>query len=193
LFAVNNDIDVTQPIKISFDIKEVRFYHGIEEIVKPLPLVNSLEGSFIRKKVKINVEQQDGKVKQQTVAKYDLSVADCQFESRDDISYKLISGGGREIFGKVLRYEFSPYDVKIAEAGICARVEECLDYGKEKFLRCSLTYPTPFGKAKKNESAPVTVSEIYVATDKAVEGEVKLALNADKLSIVEVVRDIRLV
>ena len=75
-----------------------------------------------------------------------------------------------------MRYEWSPYDVKIAKEGLPAKVEKVLEYGDETFLQCS-----------------VNGEKIYVRSNSAASGEIKLMPDVSKVSVVEIERGIRIV
>ena len=75
-----------------------------------------------------------------------------------------------------MEFRFSPYDVIISEQGIDASVESIIDYGKESFAVCKA------GDAAVNVSVP----HGFDLTN------VKLALDIEKLAVVEVARSIRL-
>ena len=81
----------------------------------------------------------------------------------------------RKAFNSAYRYEWTPYDFAVSDDGIRAQVEETLDYGAEKFVRC-------------------TVGEevIYVKTDKRLSGTVHLVPDVSKVSIIESERQIRI-
>ena len=83
---------------------------------------------------------------------------------------------GRKVYNSTYRYEWTPYDFKIAEDGIEVQVLQVSDYGAEKFVKCSVGEET-----------------LYVLTDRAVSGAIKLVPDVSKVSVVESERQIRIV
>lgn len=89
----------------------------------------------------------------------------------------LESGGGIEVFNKEIAISFSPYQVKVADTGISAKVEKVLDYGNENFALCDVS-----GK------------KVYVSVEKGFDmTDVMLDIDTQNVSVVEKARDIRLI
>ena len=83
---------------------------------------------------------------------------------------------GRGVFNTEFRYEWSPYDIELANEGLEAKVIEYLDYGREKFLKIDV-----YGE------------EFIVATNEAYEGNIKIKPNVEKTSVLEIKRSIRII
>ena len=105
-----------------------------------------------------------------------MDVANATFDCSRTLALRLVNGGGQDIFNKALEFKFSPYDVTLAEQGVEATVESVVDYGAETFAVCKV------GDAVINVSVPKDFAE----------QSVKLALDVDKLAIIETARAIRL-
>ena len=118
----------------------------------------------------------DFKVKKVTEMAFSLDIAGASVDCPRNIAMKLINGGGQHIFGKALEFQFTPYQVAVAETGIVAKVEKIVNYGAERFAVCSIGDKT-----------------VNVAVDKKFNAsEVNLVLDVEQLAIVEVARGIRL-
>ena len=138
--------------------------------------INSLSGTFAMEKVAQTVEI-NGKIKKKKVPKYYTVIENEKFEAPKDVASKMFGAfSGRKVFNTAFRYEFTPYDFTVGDIGIPATVTEVIDYGKEKFLKCS-----------------VGENILYVFTDNPLTGEIKLVPDMTKVSVVEQDREIRIV
>ncbi len=94
-----------------------------------------------------------------------------------DINKKIVKGLGAQLFLSHYRFEV-PHDAyTIGEQGIKVKIEEVIDYGKDKFVRCSLN----------NDTVYVKVDEIPQVGD-----ELCLTIDVEKSNIYENLFDIRL-
>ena len=168
IFALTKEPLAATSVKICIDLKKVTF-EGADN-VSALNLVNVLKGKFDKQKASSKSFN------------YLLNINGVNFRSTDSISKKLITASGRKVFNVNLAFDFSPYDVVFADQGIAAKVEEILDYGVEKFAKCSVV--TIDGSA-----------EVIVSMPEAVEvgASVCLHVNPYTVGIVDADRDIRVV
>ena len=174
LFTLS-DVGSEKTINIDLDFKKVTLLKGMEEEIKPLPLVNAIDGTLTMKKVVKEVEE-NGKVKKKKSVEYFVKVNDMEFAAPQDVTTKMFgSFTGRKVFNSVFSYEFSPYDLSISDDGITAEVVEILNYGKESFAKCVANGTT-----------------LFVRIEKPVSGNVHIALNLNNVSVVEKERDIRI-
>lgn len=151
--------------KIGLDFKRLIIRTGGTEI-QPMPEINGLNGKFIAEK---------GAGKGEKI--YSLVINETKLRAPAEVYEKMFAATtGRKIYNSVFRYEWSCYDITTADSGIKAEVSELLDYGDEKFLRCSAGEQT-----------------LYVKCDKPLSGTVYLAPNVANVSVIESERQIRLI
>ncbi|MBD5632348.1 MAG: ABC transporter ATP-binding protein, partial [Clostridia bacterium] len=205
-----SDADVNSGL--SLDLKQVAFIKDGEEVVKPLPNENELEGKIVKSKKQ--TEGENGKKVNEIV--FNLEVAGKSFDCPYDVAEKIINGGGLKIFKTALGVRFAPDGVTLGEGGIPAHVERILDYGKEKFAECSVTVMQPvpveekpvptkkfakfaynfkekFTKLKKTVYEPVE-KKVYIAVDNSFNGrDIDIIPDISKCGVFEIEQDIRLV
>ncbi len=176
LFALADmDAKIGKTENISIDLKQLTFVSGGQTVAAALNCVNSLKGKITKEKIVVEKEVK-GKIKKVKDYAFSLECCGASFECSRSLAIRLINGGGQDVFNKDLEFRFSPYDVIISEQGIDASVESIIDYGKESFAVCKA------GDAAVNVSVP----HGFGLTN------VKLALDVEKLAVVEVARSIRL-
>ena len=175
LFALAKDEQLGKTADIAIDLKQISLTSEGEVAVKALNCENSLAGKISKHKIVVEKEIK-GKMKKVNDLAFTLDVAGASFECSRALALRLVNGGGQDIFNKDLEFKFSPYDVTVAEQGIEAAVESVVDYGAEAFAVCKV------GEATVNVSVPRDFAE----------QSVKLALDIDKLAIIETARAIRL-
>ena len=118
-----------------------------------------------------------GKIKRKKVVRFGFEAGGTFFEATDEASQKMFAALGiKKAFSTPLKMEFGVYDFKIAESGIPATVQEILNYGTEKFLKCRVGETT-----------------VYVNTDKDYSGDICLSPDFEKVGIVETERDIKII
>lgn len=162
--------------KISIDLKKISLLTDGEERVSAMPEKVAFEGKLVKAKTVEEVEV-NGKLKKKKVIKFLLNVAGYELPCSDGAADKLITAMGvKNAFTDKLIYECSPYDLKFADEGISAEVTGVADYGREKFAVCKAD-----GK------------DIYVYCENDATGEVKLLPDADKLSIIQADKNIRII
>ncbi len=173
LFAVTDSETGEKGANIGIDLKKIIICKDGINVVLPMPEINRLNGTFTMEK---SVKTEAGG-KPKKIARYFTVIENEKFEAPQEVANKMFGAfSGRKVFNTEFRYEFSPYDFKIGESGISATVTEFIDYGKEKFLKCSVGDKT-----------------LYVYTDKRINGDIRLMPDMDKVSVVEHEREIRIV
>ncbi len=158
---------------VRFDMKKIGLRRGESKMVAPMPEKSRLEGRFVMEKL----PREKGAKKE---AKYSMEIAGVKLEAPKAVADKMFAAfSGRKVFNTQFIYEFSPYDVRLAEDGIAATVKTVLDYGGEKFLLCT-----------------VGGEDVYVHVENAAYEcgrEVHLQPDPEKLGVIEKSRDIRIV
>lgn len=171
LYALSSEQRESGEVEVGLDFKQL-IIKTDSGSVQPMPTVNGLNGTFITEK---RPETVDGKRKK--VARYYLLINGTKLEAPAEIYRKMFAATtGRKVYNSAYRYEWSPYDFTFGENGIEAEVLETLDYGEEKFVKCS-----------------VGEEILYVAADGEHSGTVKLIPDVGKVSVVESERQIRIV
>ena len=160
---------------ISIDLKKLTFIAD-EKTFVAIPDENTLDGKLTRKIVKTEKEVK-GKVKKVKDFKYSYIIEGHNFECPYQAATRIVSGGGIEVFNKEIAISFSPYQVKVADEGIAAKVEKVLDYGDENFALCDVS-----GK------------KVYVFVEKEFDKtDVMLDIDTQNVIVIEKAREIRLV
>ena len=173
VFTISDLAQSNGEANIGIDFKQITLRRGGENVVQPLPLVNSLDATFIMEKV----AERDERGKRKKKALYSFVIEGEKFVCPDEVCAKMFAAfSGRKVFNTSYTCEFSPYDFTVGESGITATIVGELDYSSERFLKCSLN-----GK------------EVYVRTDKPLTGEVKLIPDLNTVSVIEKDRQIRIV
>ena len=169
--------DVTEKsLKLDVDLKKITLLKDGKKVVEPMPAVNCLDGIFVKKKTKKQVEE-NGKFKTLKATEFSLETEGRQFVVSDTLAQKLIAAlGVKKAFTSPLKIECGAHSLTFGEDGISARAEGMLDYGKEKFLKCNVG-----GKY------------VYLLADRDYEGEVRIVPDLDKVGIVETERNIRII
>ena len=162
-------------IKIGIDMKKIILRKDGENVVSPMPLVNGLNGTFVMEKQLENTVV-NGKEKKARKAHYYLLINGTKLEAPAEVYNKLFAATtGRKAFNSSYRYEWTPYDFAVSDGGIEALAEEILDYGGEKFVRCTVGEET-----------------LYVRTDERLNGKIYLVPDVGKVSVIESERQIRI-
>ena len=139
LYALS-DKELKGNVSVGIDFTKITLKAGGEEVT-PMPAVNGVNGTFIAEKA------EGGKV-------YSLLINGARFAAPAEIYEKMFAATtGRKVYNSCFRYEWSPYDIKIGDAGLEAVVEETLDYGREKFAVCKLGENTAYVYSKDGETA----------------------------------------
>lgn len=176
IYAVVPETVTGKTVSLEIDLKQITIMKGGIKVIEPMPVINQLDGIFVKRKVKKEVET-NGKTRTEKVMEFSLDIEGKQFVVSDEISQKLFAAlGVKKAFTTRLKIECDAYCLAFGEEGVRARVESILDYGKEKFLKCSVGQKT-----------------IYTHADSDYEGEVCLVPDLTKIGIVETERDIRII
>ena len=167
---------LNSPINIGIDFKKITVISDGKTVIAPLSELNKLNCKFVKRKEyeEVNV---NGKIKRKKAIRFGFDVAGKFFEASEDMSQKIFAALGiKKAFTTPLNLECGIYDLAISESGIPAKIEGYLDYGSEKFVKCS-----------------VGGSEVYVNTDGEISGEIYLQPNFEKVGIVEIEREIKII
>ena len=168
------DAKAGERVQLCVDLKQIALRRDGEEVISPMPLVNSVLGTFALDRVK--AARKDGK-KGGNVNEYAFVIGGNKYRAPTDVAQKMFAAlSGRKAFTAQFRYEFTPYDLKISEHGLPAEVEKVLDYGTEKFAKCK-----------------VCGSDFYVCVQGDVRGTICLEPDFEKIGVTETEREIKIV
>ena len=164
LFALTDKLVEKGKTTINVDLKSIALYKDDKNVVSPMPILNTLKGTFTMVK--------NGKLRS-----YYAVIGEKQLAVSEQVYLKMFSAlSGRKVFNTSFDYEWSPYDLAISDDGIVGEVVEMLDYGTEQF-------------AKVN----VAGSTLYIKTDKPVSGKVHICPDMNSVGVVEKSRGIKIV
>ncbi len=162
-------------VEIRLDFKKIILKVGETE-TSPMPEINGVNGTFVMERVPEVVMSKDKQKKKKKIHYY-LHIDGVQLEAPASVYEKMFAvTTGRKVYNSIFRYEWSVYDFNISDQGLEAKVLGVLDYGREKFLKCSC----------KTEV-------IYVKTDKEYSGKIHVTPDVSKVSVIESERQIRIV
>ena len=172
IFAVSDGYAGGNSVKIGIDLKKISILSGGETVVSPLPEVNQFDCKFVRCK---RVETVKGKRKK--AVRFGFETAGVFFTAFNAMSRKIFAAlGMKRAFKASLKMLCGAGDLKISENGIPARVEELLDYGKEKFLKC---------KAGGNT--------VLVKADGEYKEDIFLMPDFEKISVIDADKEIKII
>ena len=164
LFALTDRPVENGKIAIKVDLKSVALYKDGVQVVAPMPMVNTMNGTFAMVK--------NGKERS-----YYAVIGGKQLTVPELVYLKMFAAlSGRKVYNTSFDYEWSPYDLAISDDGIDGEVIEMLDYGTEQF-------------AKVNAAG----STLYIKTDKPVSGKVYISPDMSAVGVVEKTRGIKIV
>ena len=164
LFALTDRPVENGKIAIKVDLKSVALYKDGVQVVAPMPMVNTMNGTFAMVK--------NGKERS-----YYAVIGGKQLTVPELVYLKMFAAlSGRKVYNTSFDYEWSPYDLAISDDGIDGEVIEMLDYGTEQF-------------AKVNAAG----STLYIKTDKPVSGKVHICPDMNSVGVVEKSRGIKIV
>lgn len=176
LYAVSSEAVEEKTVNIGIDFKKITVLKDGEPKVSPMPELNEFACKFVKQKTKDSVEV-NGKTKKKKVVHFGFTVGDAFFEASDETSQKIFAALGiKKAFTTALKMECGAYHLSVADSGIAAEALETLDYGTEKFLKCTI-----------GDSA------VYVKCDGEYSGSVRLLPDFEEVGIVETERDIKIV
>ena len=164
LFALTDRPVENGKIAIKVDLKSVALYKDGVQVVAPMPMVNTMNGTFAMVK--------NGKERS-----YYAVIGGKQLTVPELVYLKMFAAlSGRKVYNTSFDYEWSPYDLAISDDGIDGEVIEMLDYGTEQF-------------AKVNAAG----STLYIKMDKPVSGKVYISPDMSAVGVVEKTRGIKIV
>ena len=176
LYAVSPDCVEGKTVHIGIDYKKITVTEGGETKVSPMPECNEFACKFVKQKTKDTVEV-NGKTKKKKAVHFGFTVGDAFFEASDEAAQKIFAALGiKKAFTTALKMECGAYDLAVADHGIAAEAVATLDYGTEKFLKCTV-----------GESA------VYVKCGEEHSGAIRLLPDFEKVGIVETERDIKII
>lgn len=164
LFALTDKPVENGKTTIKFDLKSIAVYKDSTQVVTPMPMVNTLNGTFAM-------------VKNKKERSYYAIIGGKQLAVPEQVYLKMFAAlSGRKVYNTSFDYEWSPYDIAISNDGIEGEVVEMLDYDAEQF-------------AKVNAAG----STLYIKTDKPVSGKVHISPDMSVVRVVEKTRGIKIV
>lgn len=164
LFALTDKPVENGKTTIKFDLKSIAVYKDSTQVVTPMPMVNTLNGTFAM-------------VKNKKERSYYAIIGGKQLAVPEQVYLKMFAAlSGRKVYNTSFDYEWSPYDIAISDDGIEGDVVEMLDYGGEQF-------------AKVNAAGSI----LYIKTDKPVSGKVHISPDMSAVGVVEKTRGIKIV
>ncbi len=123
-------------VEIRLDFKKIILKVGETE-TSPMPEINGVNGTFVMERVPEVVMSKDKQKKKKKIHYY-LHIDGVQLEAPASVYEKMFAvTTGRKVYNSLFRYEWSVYDFNISDQGLEAKVLGVLDYGREKFLKCS--------------------------------------------------------
>lgn len=184
MFAVVPEEVPAGKAKIGLDLKRLYLLKDGQEVVSAMPQILTFEGKLVKEKVKRAIT-------------FSLGVEDAKFPASDETVQKLITAMTvKKAFEKTLRYECSPYDIKIcgqSEQGITAEVTGVADYGTERFAVCKVGENTLYVKCDCGGADVDKRGGNDKTADALPKGTVKLVPDIEKLSVIQADLDIKII
>ncbi len=176
LFMTAESAPRGKQIKLSLDMKRIELLREGERLVAPMPLTVKLYGKFVKQK-RIVAERIGKRTKRRKKVEFVLEIAGAKFPAPEEVAQKLFSTlGVRGALSKRLRFECSPYELRVAEEGISAEVLSVFDYGEEQFAFCK-----------------VEGGEAYVKVEKPCAGKLYLMPDVERLAVVDEQLELRMI
>ena len=176
VYAISPDTVKSKIVNIGIDFKKITLLSNGETVVAPMPELNAFDCKFVKRKDKETVEV-NGKTKSKKVVRFGFEVAGTFFEAKDETSQKMFAALGiKKALTTPLKLECGVYDLAISESGIPATAVETLDYGAEKFLKCTVGENT-----------------VYVKCDGEAGGDIYLLPDFERVGVVETEREIKII
>lgn len=123
IFAkTKEEYNIDDEYKFSIDLKKLSFSHQNSLIKSPLPLINKVEAQFVKEKY-------------QKKFKFYFILNQIKILIPDFICEQIFSSLNIKAFETNFLLSFSPYDYEIENNGIDVKVNEIIDYNKEKFIK----------------------------------------------------------
>ena len=164
LFALTDNPVKDGKTTINIDLKNIALYKDGAQVVTPMPMVNTLNGTFAM-------------VKNKKQRSYYAVIGGKQLAVPEHVYRKMFAAlSGRKVYNTYFDYEWSPYDLAISDDGIEGEVVEVLNYGAEQFAKVIAVGST-----------------LFIKSDVPVSGKVKISPDMSAVSVVEKSRGIRIV
>ena len=164
LFALTDNPVKDGKTTINIDLKRIALYKDGTQVVTPMPMVNTLNGTFAM-------------VKNKKQRSYYAVIGGKQLAVPEHVYRKMFAAlSGRKVYNTYFDYEWSPYDLAISDDGIEGEVVEVLNYGAEQFAKVIAVGST-----------------LFIKSDVPVSGKVKISPDMSAVSVVEKSRSIRIV
>ena len=176
LYAVNPDCAEAGKVSVGIDFKKITLISDGVNAVTPMPDTNGIDCKFVKRKT-VEAVEVNGKTKRKKTVRFGFEINGGFFEASDVISQKIFAALGlKKAFSSPLKLECSAYGFTVAESGIEATVEEILDYGVEKFVKCK-----------------IGANSVYVKTDEDYNGVINLLPDFEKAGVVDTGKDIKII
>lgn len=176
VYAVGGGFAEGAEVNIGVDFKKITVMSDGKTVFSPMPGLNEIDCNFVKRKF-VETAEVNGKSKRKKVIRFGFETDGKFFEVPDDVSRKIFNAlGVKKALSSPLKLQLGLYGLTVAESGIVAAVEKVLNFGAEKFLKCT-----------------VGGREIFVATDADREGEVCLAPDFVNAGVVDPQRDIKII
>lgn len=162
IFAKCNEL--TKDTGVDIDLKKCTFKQGGEGVLSAIPEENRLPFQLKKYRNGKNIIHK-------------LAIGESDIDCDSSIITKIADSFGRDAYKLTFDMLFSTSDVSVGEQGVMAETLETLDYGNDKYLKCS-----------------VNSSVVYVKTDNDIEVNfVNLAVQTEKIGVYSPDIDLRLI
>ena len=168
IFALNID-GSEKPNEIAIDLKKIRLEGPDEKL--PLNTQNKVAVQVSKEKEKYV----DENGKKQSRVRYFASIGTQRQEIDEEFIKRLQNSTEDNIFKKAFHFEFSAW-TEIVDDGFKCQVQEILDYGTERFARCTI----------EGEDVLLSVDEDFQGE------EISFALNMDEIIVHDSKTDVRI-
>ena len=176
LYAVNQEYAGGDAVNIGVDFKKITLTSDGITMHSPMPDINGINCKFAKRK-SFETEEVNGKTKRRKKVCFGYDIEGNFFEVSDAVAQKIFAALGiKKAFTSSLKLEFVVSGFTVGESGIEATVEEMLDYGKEKFIKCK-----------------IGADSVYVKTDKDYDGVIRLLPDFEKAWVVDTEKDIKII
>lgn len=178
IFAVDNENALSGNATVSLDMKQLSLSDLEGNIVlHSLPAENSLLATMVKYKKQVTVQREGKPDKSVSAPAYDFLCDGVRFACEDEMAQSIINGTELKLCSLEMDLRFSPYDIKLSDSGIAAKVESVLTYGDEKFAKCL-----------------VGDKVVYLSVPSDFTGnELKFNIDTSAISVIDTYSDVRLV
>ena len=176
ILSANDGYAGGDTVNVGVDFKKITVLAGGENVVSPMPDKNGIDCRFVKRKIAVT-EEVNGKTRRRKEVRFGFEIGGVFFEVSDAVSQKMFAALGiKKAFASPLKLEFGLYGIGVSENGITATVEEVLDFGAEKFVKCK-----------------VGENSVYFNTDEEYAGEIRILPDFENVGVVETERDIKII